>query len=440
MGSLLIIGIILAIFDFLYQKFIVSPRKEIQSLKKQLYYARASANNPNVAASQFTQISNSTRENEFKQLQSEISRLNKELESARKSNSITMDSINAQFMSQVSQLNRIRSDFDTHVAETRSLLQSNLTAIPYMAKIISDFDTRNLDILAQQLNWGSDQKRLKKVKSILEIKKETASQIAQYKEFEYQLHYAMQMFPALQDFLNTDYNTLDSISISDLQDIHHDSVLGYLSTEEYNRLSSIDRNQLALDRYLESRHKSNWQIGRDYELYVGYCFAQEGYVVEYHGIEKGLEDLGRDLIATKKGVTYVVQCKYWSSVKQIHENHISQLFGTTVCYCYEHGLPMDGVIPVLVTNICISDAARNFSNYLNVRIVENFSLGDFPRIKCNINYNSCGEISRIYHLPFDQQYDSCKIDRPGEFMAMTVAEAEAAGFRRAFRWHGTSNP
>ena len=52
-------------------------------------------------------------------------------------------------------------------------------------------------------------------------------------------------------------------------------------------------------------------------------------------------------------------------------------------------------------------------------------------IKCNINEKNNG---KIYHLPFDQQYDNVKIDKEGEFFAMTVQEAEEAGFRRAKRW------
>jgi hypothetical protein len=55
-------------------------------------------------------------------------------------------------------------------------------------------------------------------------------------------------------------------------------------------------------------------------------------------------------------------------------------------------------------------------------------------VKCNINPQT-GE--KIYHLPFDQQYDRVMIGNvEGEFYAETVAEAESRGFRRAFRWMG----
>jgi hypothetical protein len=67
-------------------------------------------------------------------------------------------------------------------------------------------------------------------------------------------------------------------------------------------LDSIDapapavRNQRALDRYFKAK-KSKWQVGRDYERYVVYLNEARGFTVNYYGIEKGLEDLGRDVIA-----------------------------------------------------------------------------------------------------------------------------------------------
>jgi hypothetical protein len=46
---------------------------------------------------------------------------------------------------------------------------------------------------------------------------------------------------------------------------------------------------------------------------------------------------------------------------------------------------------------------------------------------------------KIYHLPFDQQYDRTKIIKSkGEFYAKTVIEAELRGFRRAHRWRGST--
>lgn len=337
-----------------------------------------------------------------------------------------------------SQISKSRQELNRDIEEYNRQLtatKSHLTAFPYMAKIIADFDTRHIELLARNLDWGSDQKRLKKVQSIREIRRETVEQIVQYKQAEYQLAYAMQMFPALEDFFETEYSDIQGITISDLSEENHDRVRNYLTSAEYTSLSSTARNQLALDRYVASHQKTTWQIGRDYELYVGYRYSQKGYSIDYFGAYNGLEDLGRDLIAKKGNLTLIIQCKYWSAKKEIHEKHINQLYGTMACYCFENNLAPSSVQGILVTNITVSDTARKFANYLGIKLVENYALGNFPRIKCNINSKEHGELTKIYHLPFDQQYDSCKIDQPGEFMAMTVDEAEAAGFRRAYRWH-----
>ena len=77
------------------------------------------------------------------------------------------------------------------------------------------------------------------------------------------------------------------------------------------------------------------------------------------------------------------------------------------------------------------------ASYLGIKYTEKYEIGDYPCIKCNIGHGECGEVTKIYHLPFDQQYDSTKIKNKGEFYAVTVAEAEAAGFRRAYKWFGT---
>jgi hypothetical protein len=62
-----------------------------------------------------------------------------------------------------------------------------------------------------------------------------------------------------------------------------DPVRHWLTREEFEALSTVERNQRALDRYLRSR-KTPWQLGRDYERYVGYLREQDGYAVSYQGI------------------------------------------------------------------------------------------------------------------------------------------------------------
>jgi len=215
-----------------------------------------------------------------------------------------------------------------------------------------------------------------------------------------------------------------------------DETTQYLTKEEYRKLPSVERNQMALDRFWK-RPKSNWLIGRIYERYVGYFYEKEGYDVEYVGIFKGKEDLGRDLICQKEKDFIVIQCKYWAQFRIIYERHIFQFFGTVFQYKDEN--PDRKVRAIFYTSTELSKLARRFANELGIELKENFKFDkDYPSIKCHTSkadnpYASRG--TKIYHLPFDQQYDKTKLEKKyGEFYCKTVKEAEDAGFRRAFRY------
>ncbi len=81
-----------------------------------------------------------------------------------------------------------------------------------------------------------------------------------------------------------------------------------------------------------------------------------------------------------------------------------------------------------------TEVFRQFARQLTIEIRESEPFERYPSIKCNVSRRR-GE--KIYHLPFDQQYDNTIIEEERlEMYAETVAEAEAAGFRRAYKWKG----
>ena len=195
-------------------------------------------------------------------------------------------------------------------------------------------------------------------------------------------------------------------------------------------MSDAQKFQLALDRYCK-KHKTNVEIGRCYERYIGYLYEMKGWKVYYQGAIKQFEDFGRDLICKKGASVEIVQCKYWSRYRLIREKHIFQLFGT--CFLYKLTAGQPNAVPVFATNIELSSDAKAVADGIGVQIFHK-GLADYPMIKCNVN---TGNGSRIYHLPFDQQYDRVVIEpEKGEFYARTIKEAEAKGFRRAHRWRG----
>jgi hypothetical protein len=246
------------------------------------------------------------------------------------------------------------------------------------------------------------------------------------------LEYYENMAPFLADLKNDIYeDDKDAFTYDCTDEEKEDPVIRYVSKEEYRRLTSPERNQLALDRYWQ-RPKSKVHIGRIYERFVGHLYERNGWAVEYTGIFKGYEDLGRDLTCTKSARTVIVQCKYWSQFKTIYEKHIFQFFGTV--FQFKDETKNASVQGYFYTTTQVSQLARRFAQELGIQLKEEFAFDQgYPCIKCNINPTSK---ERIYHLPFDQQYDTTKICSPGEFYCATVAAAENQGFRRAMRWRG----
>ena len=194
--------------------------------------------------------------------------------------------------------------------------------------------------------------------------------------------------------------------IEDVEDLGVDPVKVYLSKEEYRQLSSVERNQLALDKYWGKR-KTKWQIGKEYERYIGYLFESSGWSVSYQGILKRYDDLGRDLICRKEHDTVVIQCKQWRKERKIHENHLFQLFGTATLYRMNH--PYEKAVRAyLYTTGELTDIAQEVAKHLGIGIERIPMKRDYPAIKCNVSQRT-GE--KIYHLPFDQQYDRTVIEQ-----------------------------
>jgi hypothetical protein len=330
----------------------------------------------------------------------------------------------------------------------KQMIKEKTQGFPWLADAISQyFEFRDLKIAEFLKN------KLRPAVSSAERVRELASEKREFqKKFiitRNLIKYYEALFPWLPDFVGEDIDEL-LVQVSQeakKEDEEVDPVQTYLTKGEYEKLSTTERNQRALDRYW-SRKKTSWQIGRDYERYVGYLYEQKGYSVYYQGIEKGLEDLGRDLICKKDNQVEIIQCKYWREGKTIHEKHINQLFGTTVEYFIKNidnqnkkqielfplMLRKNQINATFVTSASLSETARSFAAILGVKVLDSFPFKQYPSIKCNVSRK---DGTKIYHLPFDQQYDRTTIEEErNECYVSTVDEAERLGFRRAWRWRG----
>lgn len=313
----------------------------------------------------------------------------------------------------------------------KKIAEEKSAGFPWLADAYAEFFELE-DMKAAELMETKKHPAKASAQQLKEIAQEKRSIQRQAKMLQYQIQYYESLFPWLAEFKNEEIaEELIRIEDSKTQDPEGDRALKWLTEGEYKKYPPREKYQLALDRYWK-RHKTKFEIGRDYERYIGWTYEKDGYEVYYQGIIKGFDDLGRDLIVTKGKEVIVVQCKYWARDKTIHEKHVFQLYGTMTSHQIEN--PNLKVSGRFVTSTGLSDRAKKFSDHLGIKISENTRLEEYPCIKCNIAGRD-GE--KIYHLPFDQQYDTTKIEpEKGEFYCRSVAEAEDKGFRRAMRYRG----
>lgn len=289
--------------------------------------------------------------------------------------------------------------------------------VPYIAKAYADYIYTIDSKVSEQLVKKSHP-AISAALTVKQYAKENKSLRQQNKEYEYLL--SELMFD--ESDTQTDYEDFECANDEE------DTVTYFITKEEYQRLNEEERNQLALDRYMQKRHSRSW-IGRMYERYIGYLYEMKGWTVIYRGIELGVKDQGIDLICRKEDRIHFVQCKCWSTNKTIYEKHLCQLFGA--CIYQEEtnkGLQEMKTSPVFICTTKIDATAAAVANILGIKLHEIHFDKEYPMIKCNINK---GE--RIYHLPFDQQYDRTIIKNRGECYVRTVKDAMKMGFRRAKR-------
>lgn len=337
------------------------------------------------------------------------------------------------FDKQFRKLETERQELENTKEQIRQMAKERQVGFPILAKAYDEFfelqDKQIVDFLKYKDRPALGASELVSLHS--KLKRQA---LKEKKIHEYLVDYYESVCPFLVDLREEveDITEEDRILLAeyDEEELQDEATL-YLTKEEYRKLSTEKRNQMALDRYWK-RPKSKWHIGKLYERYVGYLYEAEGYNVEYVGIFKGFEDLGRDVIATKGNKVVVIQCKNWSKFKTIYENHIFQFFGTVFQYKDEN--KDKKVEAVFYATTKLSDLARRFAQELGMTLKEEFKMDNgYPCIKCNI---SRVDGTKIYHLPFDQMYDKVKIEpEKGEFYCATVTEAEKAGFRRAYRHH-----
>ena len=339
-----------------------------------------------------------------------------------------------------STINMLRNQIERWKAEFTQQGEE-LQKIKKEKSVLADLNARKVDLIRQQEQKIDDFDQMINAKNpfdyvahlrahALEHKSMYADsnveELASLFKYQYKFEYLLSIYPELRKFKDDD---------AYINYMHEEekrcNIRNWLSDNEYFQMTEQGREQLAVDRYISDSSKwSDWEKGRNYEIYCAYKLFNEGYDIIQEGLNKKLEDGGRDIIATHRrtGKILIVQCKNWSSL--VRENVVFQLYGSFVQWKLDNEERIKGmeVEPWLYITCGLSPEAIKCANLLGVR-VRRLPMDSFPAIKCNINHNTG---HKIYHLPFDRHYDLVKINAKGKGYKFEIAEAIQEGFRRAY--------
>lgn len=291
----------------------------------------------------------------------------------------------------------------------------------------------------------------KSAEVVRQITKERREAEKAARQANYLLDYCKSLAPWLEDYIGIEAQELDTVineihSTWEKKEEEFDEEVKRHFGPKFSNLTPTEKLQNKLDWWWNKPNKTDWQIGREYERYIGYLYESRNWEVDYHG-KKGFEDLGRDLVCKNGKSVEILQCKRWSQAKEIHEKHIYYLFGTTVEYFLDHYgnivssqlslfpelIKNNHVTPRLITTANVSPKAEQVAKLLGVGI-DHIPFRPYPSVKCNVSHKT-GE--KIFHLPFDQQYDNILIEEERiERYVDNVQQAESLGFRHAFHWKG----
>ena len=143
----------------------------------------------------------------------------------------------------------------------------------------------------KRLRWKS-QPAKSSADEISEAKRKFRKSQIECKTMLYKYEFLLTAFPELRKYVEDEKGLLslsEAQSYNDFSD-NYDRVRDYLSADEYRRLTTTQRNQLALDRY-NARPKSNWVIGTEFEMYCEHILRRRGFETIDYGVRKRLNVL-----------------------------------------------------------------------------------------------------------------------------------------------------
>ncbi len=176
--------------------------------------------------------------------------------------------------------------------ELQKLLDEQSRHFPWLANAFAEL---------QQLRFQREEIELRnkkhpaiaKANKVAELGRSVRETERQFRLTKYRIQLYERLFPWLIDISGEDIETLitqklGSSETGNSSQVDLDEpVRKLLSEQEWSSLSNTQKYQMALNRWKQGR-KSSWEVGRDFERFVGYELETAGYDVTYHGAIEGL--------------------------------------------------------------------------------------------------------------------------------------------------------
>ena len=157
-----------------------------------------------------------------------------------------------------------------HMRALDKIFQERKIQFPWLASAIADLHALEGERDARIL----ETKKHPAIKVASEVREHSGKRRdaeRQFRSMRYRVDYYEKLFPWIIEYIGDDVPD-EAIDLSGSKtEPTDDPVKRWLNDAEYQKLSTTQKNQIALDRW-KSSHKSLWEIGRDYERFIGYNY------------------------------------------------------------------------------------------------------------------------------------------------------------------------
>lgn len=155
-----------------------------------------------------------------------------------------------------------------------SIISSKISTFPIIATMIADYTAKRDEYIAKTIEEIRP-RAFKARDEVNKLKEEKKKLLAENLEYKWEIQNLYFLLPWLDEIKDEHLVPQETDCVNPTYNGKDDDAHYWLSQDEYDNLSTVEKYQRALDRYVK-RRKSNAEIGKEYERYIGYLYECKG--------------------------------------------------------------------------------------------------------------------------------------------------------------------